>query len=903
MKFLKREPVVVNPLITHDDDLRVSLSGEWLFRLDPNDVGIKEQWFLHPFVFLDHIKVPGCWQGQGFGNDDLEMHKEFFTAIRPFRATYEGTGWYKKSFTVPAEWSGKRIWLNFGGSNPTTEIWLNGELIGEHHSPLVPFGFDITERVDFDGENILTVRISELDRTLGLTYHYCGKWSGLYRDVELCATGDSYINSFSVLPDANTGNIKIKAEIENPDGELKVSVKSPDGETVEVKTSVKEKLTELDIKLDEYKKWSPDSPELYTVSAELKVNGETSDVRTDRFGFIALSTEGKHFLINGEPYYMRGTGDFGENPETGSPNTDRDHWRKCLSALRAMGYNYVRCQSYVPVPEYFDAADEVGIIIQSEMGVLGPIAGHSMYHSYNMWPKPSPDYREPFRVQWNNIVMRDVNHPSANIYCMSNELNNTFFPKTAWRCYNETKAMKPSCFVIWTDGGYHTDFPADFVNDQAQRDAKCDLPVIQHEFKWWSSYPDVRLVEKYKNTAMRHFSAELMIEVAGQRGLTHILPKAAENTQVLQFIEAKCKMEQRRRDFPTLAGICHFNAMDTGMSSQGLIDMFYEQKYVTPEVWQRTNGDTVIMNSLDFDNRILTPGMEWKCDFFVSDFSHPAFSEPTLEWSLEIDGDTVAEGSFKYEHEAYKTIPAGQISANIPSVKKPACATLKAKLTDGERCAENAWDLWVFPNTEALPEGVYRSENGEADGSAKAIIAERLTEELVNYVKDGGSLILIGSEGLVRPFSPFLSLTVGRYFFTRPASFPPYEDLQSGTIICDHPMFGDFPHGAYADLQFYNMIAESPALDLEPLELTDTDPVIRMLHSYQVGRQLGYIIERRMGKGNIIVTSLNLSAELAEARYLLGNMANYAKSRDWADAPEISESAIEKLVSGTNIDP
>jgi len=95
--ILKREPIVVNPMFLHQDENRVKLSGEWCFRLDPNDVGVQERWFEHPFVFLEQIQVPGCWQGQGFGSDDTEMHKEFFTAIRPFRATYEGTGWYSKT--------------------------------------------------------------------------------------------------------------------------------------------------------------------------------------------------------------------------------------------------------------------------------------------------------------------------------------------------------------------------------------------------------------------------------------------------------------------------------------------------------------------------------------------------------------------------------------------------------------------------------------------------------------------------------------------------------------------------------------------------------------------------------------------------------------------------------------
>ena len=137
IQTIKREPVVVNPLFLHESELRQSLSGEWLFRLDPDDVGIKEKWFDFSYIFQEYIKVPGNWQGQGFGGDSKERQKEFNTDFRALRATYDGTGWYAKLFSVPEEWKGKRIWLNFGGSCPTTEIWINGTFIGEHHSPLL----------------------------------------------------------------------------------------------------------------------------------------------------------------------------------------------------------------------------------------------------------------------------------------------------------------------------------------------------------------------------------------------------------------------------------------------------------------------------------------------------------------------------------------------------------------------------------------------------------------------------------------------------------------------------------------------------------------------------------------------------------------------------------------------
>ncbi len=907
--FKKRFPVTVNPVINHENELRISLSGDdWRFRLDPKDQGINEKWFDYPLLFQDHIKVPGCWQGQGFGNDAPDKQKETLTEVNAFRATYKGTGWYFKSFRLSKSFAKKRIWLNFGGANPTAEIWVNGTYIGDNHYPFVSFGFDITELVDFNKENTVVVRINEEDHMICFNYRYSGVWAGIYRDVELLITDKAYIDNLSLLPDERTGELNVRASLGDcADGAiLKLHITDPYGVKVaDCETAVKDNSAAITVKLEDVKGWSPDTPLLYRADAELYVNGSISDCSADRFGFITLATKGKHFLINGEPYYMRGTGDFCENPITGSPNTDREFWRKSLKTLRDYGYNYVRCQSYVPSPEYIDAADEVGLIVQSEMGMLAPIWGFSMDNVYN-WPRPTPDYRERVREQWNAVVLRDVNHPSANIYCMSNELKSTYFPKIAWRCYNETKAIKPTSFVIWTDGGHKRVFdgslPEDFVNDDAEADELCDMPVIQHEFKWWSSFPNAEQLERYKGAAMRNWAAEKALTSLMKHGILHILPEATKNSQALQFIEMKGKLEELRRDNPRLAGVCHFNALDTMGSPQGVIDIFYDKKHATPDLWQQTNGDTVILCDLNFDNRILVAEDDFRCSFSVSDFSHPSFKAPKVVWSFESEKETLAGGEFEYEHKPYCTASAGDIKVTISACDSPLAITLKAKLVEGDRQISNEWALWVFPKKTPNIDSLYISKDGEAKAGTKTVLCEKLTNELVDFAANGGAVIVRSVEGLTRPFDPVQHLSVGRYFFSKPASYPPYEELQSGTIIKDHAMFGDMPHKNYADLLFYNMIGETPALDLEPLGLNDCDPVIRMIHAYQVSRSLGYITERRLGKGLIIITSIDIGAKRPEAEYFLSQIVKYTSCGNWENAPEISEEAINCIISGTNLD-
>lgn len=926
----RRAPVVVNPVLRHPEERRLSLDGTWGFRLDPQDHGLGESWFRHPELMAESVTVPGNWQGQGFGGDDPSEVRDFRHVVRTMCATYTGTGWYAHAFTVPPEWQGRRLWVNFGGAHPSAEVWLNGQLLGSNDLPYVPWGLEITDLAR-PGQNDLVVRIHEHNRDLGFTYNWQGNWSGLYRSVELAATGPAYLERLWLWPRVAEEALALRARTSGGDRApllLRVEV-APWGEpgmplTVEVPVVGGE--VNHDLPVPSPRLWSPDSPQLYAVKTILLAGETVLDARADRVGFVQLGTEGKHFLINGEPYYLRGSGDFMGHPEVLSPDTDRERWRRKLRVLRDYGYNYVRCQSYAPSPEYFDIADEVGLLVQSELGVLGAWGGHSVWHIYP-WPQPTAENRARLQRQWDLVVERDVNHPSANLYCMSNEWGPSMpYSRIAWECDRRTKAIKPTAFVIWSDGGSaaRPDLPADFDNDWAEAGEKSEKPLIQHEFAWWSSFPDVRVRHKYSGEE-RPYAIDIAQETAARHGISHVLPQAAANSQRLQALEAKLKLEARRRDFPTLAGICHFDAMDANPSPQGIVNAWYEPKVTSAATWRETNGDTVILCSLGTDlspsfgvhwadNRIVMPGETFRCSFLVSDFSHPPFADPVLEWRLRSRDLTLGSGSLTYAPEPYRTCLAGEMQLAIPAVKHPLPATLEAALSDGRRRVTNHWALWVLPEAPPLPEGVVlysvpeytwlQSLSGLPQvppsemPSARLVLTERLDDTLIAFLHAGGRVFLAASEGLVRPFQSKLGMG-NPYYFTPPAQYPTHEDGQNGTILQPHPMLGDFPHEGWADLQFFRLIDGRPPLDLEPLGLVGGDPVLRVIHGYMVGRPLGYLVEGSWGAGSLILCALGLDQALPEARYLLAQMCAYGVSSAAQPNLALTAEAIEALLAAT----
>jgi hypothetical protein len=1009
----ERSPVRVNPALRHPDEHFICLDGTWQFRLDTDDVGIEQRWFEKPERLKDTIRVPGCWQGQGFGNDELDEIWDFKIKARIYRATlrqaqgrpYQGTAWYGYNFRVPEDWRTKlffykekfhhkkhqgnekfphkRVWLNFGGVHPSADVFLNGLQIGSHSGPFVPFGYDVTRHIRFNEDNFLAVRVHERDRYLGFAYNWHGCWSGLYRGVELSATGSSWIEHCRIHPNLEREKLYLQVQIKHaniPSEPLSLAIsisnasasteqKSPQfchEQPVEVVSNTT--FLNFSVPVPEAKPWSPDNPYLYRVDVSLRRNEEFLDALSERVGFVSFSKgdtadpslrsgqalidahgqadeqmsnlrlsasvhsvggikSGKQIMINDEPYYLRGAGgEFNVAPDIGSPNPSRETWVKRLQLARSYGFNYVRFQSSVPCPEYFDAADEVGLIVQSEMGMLGAWHGHGRAIAY-AYPWPTPEFYSTLKWQWEKTVMRDANHPSAAIYCMSNEMGDlsgfkkiSGFPDyakdVAEECYHTTKAIHPASLIIWTDGGYNPEMPADFCNAEASLDEKIPLPLIQHEFRWWTSYPDVRIKDKFTG-AMRPYFIEIAEQNAAKSGILELLPLVAANSQRLQALERKVKLEALRRDYPHLAGISLFSASDCGPACQGLWDDFWHPKCVSAEEFLKTNGDAVVLIDRNFEDRVLVGGEKFHCKFYLSDFSHPPLAYSSLSWEFLVNGDMADSGEIEAKPNPFCTTQIGNIDITLPSYSQPHTAVLRARVVDGIRSISNEWKFWLFPARIIFPpnaalyklgnetlwqevgNGLKTISKAEISGIENhVLVSEVLDEDVISYIASGGRLVLINPKNIPRQeFKPGFG-SAGGYFFTKPAQYPPYEDGNCGTLIRSHEMLNDFPHEGFADLQFYRMIAETPPFDMELFTPYGIVPVIQAFGSpYTVCSQRAYLFEAAVGKGRMIFCGLKIEPQNAAAVYFLSVLLNYAASSAFCPTKEIPLDILRNILS------
>jgi beta-galactosidase/beta-glucuronidase len=187
----------------------MDLSGEWRFRLDPDEVGIDAGWYGAPLEQPGKIHVPGCWEAQGYGEATAEAKHSFV-----------GWGWYQRRFVPPGRWQGRRVFLHIGGVHRTASVFLNGLAIGHHVGYVTAARFEVTDALRFGGQNVLTIRVDseqhpESDGLAGCfdTYDFI-KWGGIFRDVWLEVVGSAWLDNLFARSEDGASRARITADVQ-----------------------------------------------------------------------------------------------------------------------------------------------------------------------------------------------------------------------------------------------------------------------------------------------------------------------------------------------------------------------------------------------------------------------------------------------------------------------------------------------------------------------------------------------------------------------------------------------------------------------------------------------------------------------------------------------------------------
>lgn len=943
---------------------RLSLSGAWDFQLDPLDHGLKQEWFRPGTKFDDTIRVPSSWQGQGKGYRTREgpgrtrVDYESFAGLDPkWRVTpgeYLGTAWYHRRIAIPESWQGREVWLHFEGVHPASMFWLDGRLIGEHRQgPCVPFRVRITPWARLGADHHLTVRVSEELRILqGLV-----KWpnfSGIFREVFLETSRGVWCEEVFIRSNIGHSQVTAEAMVGAAPGittaapvrvDMKVRPLTVPGTAVFGSTEVsarpgQSQTARLVLEVENPRLWSPDSPFLYECEVLISQDKEVLDSKTVRFGMREFRTKGNRVYLNGERLFLRGTGLAGcFQPFDPAPSTDPTYNRKLVRRMKEYGFNYLRWHTWPGDQDLLAAADEAGLLIQSELF-------QTLF-----------DYPEEVQLtedQWRLMIHRNRNHPCVFLWSMGNEENSRDprYNTLRDRLYDVAKGLAPGTLVSNTDGvslELRNLGKSDLAVIPAALAGSCldmrycpdfyvqitEKPVVIHEMGYPETFPNPDEKSKYTGN-IYPFWINDATEVAAAKGNTELQPTFVRNSGRLFLTATRMAIEGVRKS-KDLAGYTQWVFRDHLQEMPGLVDVFLDDKMTTASEFQKMNGPVALLMTplhgcyTSFEGRAIP--------FFLhlSNHSISSFENATLNWELR-EGTTRRQAEEKKVNAAASTVTDfGPFQVQASAIGKPRRLTLSARFSKGERTISNEWDFWTFPRNllreSARPVFLLHGVCVDDDRPAKhypfirlvrepqlpslpvgsVLLTMELTQSVASFLARGGRVMLLPGMNAREPGLPMLPS------FFRPMANWTGTEGNTGTIISDHPLLADFPHEGYADLQFFDLLdggryprPNAPFwnfvpgvynLDAWPVAI---EPIIRSNPNYRTSSSRAYMFEVQVGLGRLLASSLRIYETLphhAETQYLFDQMLRYVLSDLFLPRAKVTIEQFEKLRKPVSFHP
>ncbi len=386
------------------------------------------------------IKVPSNFQVEGYGtpyysNFTYVFKKDFprvmSTPSEKYTAFKERNpvGSYRRDFTVPSSWKGRRIFITFDGVDAGFFIWVNGEKVGYSVNSRNAAEFDLTKYIK-PGRNILAVEVYRFVSGSYLENQDMWRLSGIFRNVTLWSAPQAHIRDCFIKTNLDkqfkNAELVVAAKVKNYSTvatkacELNVSLF--DGKNL-VPGSVgtkaiptlkpgEEVLVTISVPVNNPQKWTAETPKLYTTVLTIKDGKNTIEILSSRTGFRQIEIKGRLFTVNGVPIKLKGVNRHENWPDNGHAVTEEQMIRDIV-LIKQTNSNHVRTAHYSNDPRWYELCDEYGIYLVAEANV----ECHEEQNQFNEEPTIKAA-----------IIDRNVanveafkNHPSVLIWSLGNE--------------------------------------------------------------------------------------------------------------------------------------------------------------------------------------------------------------------------------------------------------------------------------------------------------------------------------------------------------------------------------------------------------------------------------------------------------------------------------------------------
>jgi len=891
----------------------ISLEGKWHVKLDSQDIGIQQQWFNQQFE--NTIQLPGTLDDASIGTktnlsaDKLE--KEVLLKLTR-KHSYIGAAWYTKEVIIPQNWKDKNVRLSLERVIWNTKIWIDGKEAGTQESLSAPQHFDLSELLT-PGKHLIALRIDnrrQYDMSFSNFAHAYTDgtqiiWNGVIGEMRLIAKSQQHINLVQTYPKFADRSITVSTLLQNNSKKRRKSgllvqvldknhnVVASQSLKLELSPGESAKSIKLDLRKDALL-WSEFSPNLYTVKVQLTAASSATDIVTTTFGLREIESRNNNIFVNGTPVFFRGTLECNIFPLTGHPPMDKNGWLKVFNTAREYGLNHLRFHSWCPPKAAFEVADSLGFYLQVELPLWSLVVGKD---------EGTNSFLE---AEAERISKEYGNHPSFCLWSLGNELQGDFSWMSAQ--VKKLKALDPrhlystttftfekghgvwpepddEFFITqytkkgWVRGqGIFNTYPPNFSTDYIKAVEGMAVPLITHEIGQYSVYPNLDEIKKYTGV-LDPLNFKAIRNDLQRKGLLNLAPSF---TLASGKFAANLYKEEIERAMKT-KGISGFQLLDLhdfpgqGTALVGILDAFWDSKgLVTPEEHRMYASSVVPL--IRFEKATYINTEKFVATAEVANFGSGTLQNVTPVWAVS---DQQGNKIFSDELNSLNIpvgngIQLGNIGFDLGAIIKATQLTIELQLKGTSY--KNRWSIWVYP--------------AQLNVNDKDIIYTKSLNEALTYLHQGRSVLL-------NPDTAHIKGVEGRFapVFWSPVHFPD----QPGTmgILCDpkHAALAHFPTEFYSNWQWWDLITTSKTIVVD--SLPTIEPLVRVIDNFYKNRKMANVIEARVGKGKLILASVDLSSNLDKrpaARQLRYSLQQYMKSSQFLPTVELTPRHLDYLI-------
>jgi len=926
----------------------ISLHGSWDFRMDPRDAGLEEQW--HSEKFTERIQLPGSMAENGLGEEvtiDTRwtgsiIDRSYFTDDKyekyrvpgnikiPFwlkpEKYYVGPAWYQKEVEVPLSWEGKSIFLHLERCHWESVVFVNGKEAGKSNSLATPHRYDIGSLLK-PGKNLISLRIdNRMIVPVGINSHSVSdhtqsNWNGVVGDISIDARNPVYISHIQVYPDLQKKVARVEIFLEDNSGSpfqgmLELEAESYNSQEMHQPGKLSTKVLldgtvsgegagqSLEVEYPmgaEYLLWDEFSPTLYLLKTRLlDSDGAQIDQTSESYGMREFKAKGTRFIVNDRPVFLRGNLECCIFPLTGYPPTDEAYWEHLIKQNQAHGLNHLRFHSWCPPEAAFRVADRLGVYLQVECGSWAN-QGSSIGDGS---PLDAFIYEEADR-----IIETYGNHPS---FCMlsygnepagDNQKDYLIKLMDSWRAKDSRRVYTAGAgWPLLPESDYHNgpqpriqgwgEGLRSIINGQAPKTsydfgkviAPYDIPFVSHEIGQWCVYPNFEEIKKYTGV-LKATNFEIFQETLEEN---HMGDQAADFLMASGKLQALCykaEIEAALRT-PGFAGFQLLQLHDfpgQGSALVGILDPFFDSKgYITPEEFRQFCHSTVPLARME--KRIFTSEESFKAAIEISHFgAMPLENTKILARIMDPSGAIVYEKDWDKASLPLDNVQTlGKVDYELKNIEAAGKYVLEVSLPGTE--FKNSWDFWVYP------------ENISTDAE-DLWISEQLDKKTLKKLNKGETVLLLAHGKVNKSHGAEVAIGFSSIFWN--TAWTSGQAPHTLGILCDpaHPLFQSFPTEYHSNWQWWDPVSHSQAMILDDLP-AELRPLIQPIDTWFENRRLGLMFEARVGKGKLMVCTIDLSGELEKrpvARQLLHSTLEYMNSPSFQPETKISADRIREL--------